>query len=198
VTPRCAPVVSEEPADGLRRPACERRQSLEPGIESGGGDLEPAERCEPFAHSRGPPTAPGTSSVPLSGCLASFPAIIRVLGLDIPSMWVRLPTTTRSAPSRTCAPADVTGTTGDLCAIGQPLGDGLGHLLGAPEHRFVDDDWGLANFAPWGRAERPFLATFGSSSDGARRLMTVTACMGATYRASSPRSPRAHSNERPL
>jgi len=28
----------------------------------------------------------------------------------------------------------------DLCAIGQPLGDGLRHLLGVPEHRFVDDD----------------------------------------------------------
>jgi len=28
----------------------------------------------------------------------------------------------------------------DLCAIGQPLGDGLRHLLGASEHRFVDDD----------------------------------------------------------
>jgi len=30
-------VVREEPADGLRRPASERRQSLEPGIESGAG-----------------------------------------------------------------------------------------------------------------------------------------------------------------
>ena len=47
----------EESADGLRRPASERRQSLEPGIESGAGDLQPAERCEPFAHSRASPAA---------------------------------------------------------------------------------------------------------------------------------------------
>ena len=103
-------MVREEPADGLRRPASECRQSLEPGIESGAGDLQPAQRCEPFAHS-GPLTAPGISSASLPGFLASFPAIFRVPGLDIPWAWVGPPTSTRSAPSRVCAPADVTGTT---------------------------------------------------------------------------------------
>jgi hypothetical protein len=103
-------VVCEEPADGLRRPASECRQSLEPGIESGAGDLQPAHRS---SHSRtpGPLTAPATSSASLPGFLASFPAIFRVPGLDIPWVWVGPPTSTRSAPSRVCASADVTGTT---------------------------------------------------------------------------------------
>ncbi len=34
------------------RRALVSRQPLEPGIESGAGDLQPAERCEPAAHSR--------------------------------------------------------------------------------------------------------------------------------------------------
>ncbi len=42
------------------------------------------------SHSRtpGPPTEPGTSSTLLPGFLARFPAIFRVLGLDIPGGWV--------------------------------------------------------------------------------------------------------------
>ena len=68
------------------------------------------------SHSRtpGPLTAPGTSSTSLPGFLASFPAIFRVLGLDIPWVWVGPPTTTRSAPSRMCASAEVTGTSHEV------------------------------------------------------------------------------------
>ena len=58
-------------------------------------------------HSRtpGPLTAPGTSSTSLPGFLARFPAIFRVLGLDIPWVWVGPPTTTRSAPTSTAVNA---------------------------------------------------------------------------------------------
>ena len=103
-------MVGEVPADGLRRSASERRQSLEPGIESGAGDLQPAERCEPFAHSRAAVRARYQLDL-APGFLARFPAIFRVRGLDIPWVCVGPPTTTRSAPSRMCASAEVTGTT---------------------------------------------------------------------------------------
>ena len=59
------------------------------------------------SHSRtpGPLTAPGTSSTLLPGFLARFPAIFRVLGLDIPWVWVgpessRAPQTTRYSRAR--------------------------------------------------------------------------------------------------
>jgi hypothetical protein len=120
-------------------PASERRQSLEPGIESGADDLQPAGRCEPFAHSRAADGARYQLNLaprlprPLPGHLPGTP----------PGHPVSVGGTARHHEIRAVVDVRIGRSDRrhrDLCAIGQSLGDGLRHLLGAPEHRFVNDD----------------------------------------------------------
>ena len=107
------------------RKPCSRVSKAAPATSSRPGDA---------SHSRtpGPLTAPGTSSTSLPGFLARFPAIFRVPGRDIPWVWVGPPTTTRSARSRMCASADVTGATETSALSASPPAMASATFLVAP------------------------------------------------------------------
>ena len=128
----------EEPAMELRRPASERLSNPCNRVSAKRRRRRPAGRAMPaISRTPGPLTAPGTStSLPASPPASR--AVFRVPGLDIPWAWVGPPTTTRSGARGECAPAEATGTT-ETSVIGQPPATALGLLLGAPEHRFVED-----------------------------------------------------------